>query len=105
MLKTTTKRIVERIFTLRACSPVVAPLLQVARYASRSQYNLQNLEVLSYGQPHRAEAVRLIRQIHAEREMLLNLSEAYSIFAAVKQTAKVPGGMRRSAFIRVVPRN
>ncbi|HEY5213543.1 MAG TPA: TylF/MycF/NovP-related O-methyltransferase [Acidobacteriaceae bacterium] len=86
-----TKRIVDSIVAQPAFDPLVRPMLKVAAYASRSRYTGQDFQVLSYDQPYRAEGVRLIRQIRAEREMLLSLPEAYSIFAAVKQTAKVPG--------------
>ncbi len=91
MLKATAKRIIETMVTRSAYAPVVRPLLRVTDYASRVGYKVQNMELLSFDQPHRAEGVRLIRQIYGEREMLLRLPEAYSIFAAVQQTAKVPG--------------
>jgi hypothetical protein len=90
LLNATAKRIVASLVNQRAFAPVVRPLLQAANYASRVQDG-QRTEPLSYDQPHRAKGVRLIRQIYAERGMLLSLPEAYSIFAAVKQTTKVPG--------------
>jgi hypothetical protein len=90
-VKATAKRIVESLVTQSAFAPMVRPLLRIANYASRFQCQVRNMEMLSYDQPHRAEGVRLIRHIQAEREMILSLPEAYSIFAAVEQTAKVPG--------------
>lgn len=89
--KATAKRIIDWAVTQPVCALVTRPVLRVGMHALRSQYSAKNLEVLSYDQPHRAEAVRLIRKVQAERELLLSLPEAYSIFAAVKQTAKVPG--------------
>jgi hypothetical protein len=90
MLKPTAKRIVKTIVNQNAFAPVAMPLLRVINYASRVGHN-NNTVALNYDQPHRAEGVRLIHQIYAEREMLLSLPEAYSIFAAVQQTGKIPG--------------
>lgn len=90
MLNATAKQIVAALVNKPVFAPVMRPLLQAANYASRVQSG-QNAEPLSYDQPHRAGGVSLIRQIYAERGMLLSLPEAYSIYAAVKQTAKVPG--------------
>jgi len=87
MLKATAKRIVDMLATRPALAPMLRPPLQIAARV----FLAQNRPVVSYDLPHRAKAVRLIKQVHAEREMILTVPEAYSIFATVERTAKVPG--------------
>jgi hypothetical protein len=87
MLKGATKRVIEAVVRRRASAFVVNPVLRASAYA----LGVKNRPVVSHDQPQRAEGTKLINDIHRERDMLLSLPEAYSIFSTVQRTAKVPG--------------
>jgi len=87
MLKETTKRAVVALANQDALAPLLSRVLRASAHALLAQ----NKPVLSYNYPHRLAAAKLIKQVQTERDTQLRLEEAYTVFATVKQTAKVPG--------------
>lgn len=82
---------VATVVNQKALAPVVKPLLRIAHYAWGVQKGRSEMVELYYDHPYRAAGVKLFHQIRAERELGLGLAEAYFLFSAVKQTAKIPG--------------
>jgi O-methyltransferase len=70
--------------------------LKARVFARRSLFELAaslRVGLVSYRQPGRREAMRLILELRKRREMLLTPVEAWQIFSLVKSTAKLGGSM------------
>lgn len=73
-------------------SPLLSPIRVAALTVLMRALARRNMTLVSANnEPYRLDAYRLIRQTREETSMVLLDSEAYSIFATARGTAKVPG--------------